>query len=425
MAELKQGYKLTDVGILPEDWQVKPIGELAITSSGTTPSRDAYNLYYKGGEVSWVKTGDLNNSKIFTTQESITKLALSETSLRLYPSGTVLIAMYGGYNQIGRTGLLQIPASVNQAITAIQPNDHLLTSEYLISYLNFKIEYWKRIASSSRKDPNITGKDVRDFLLAYPPVMEQRAIAAALSEVDDQLAALDALITKKRDLKQAVMQRLLTGEERLPGFSGEWEEKSFGEIFIFLSTANNPRSDLSGSGEIEYIHYGDIHTKWNSFLNCDFEELPRISKVKVQGVPYVQDGDLIMADASEDYDGIGASVEVKNAKGRNIVAGLHTLLLRGKKEFLSDGFKGYLQYIPAVKDSLIRLATGISVYGISKNNIKSISVHIPDTIEQQSIVTILSDMDAEIAALEEKREKTVALKKGMMQELLTGKTRLV
>jgi type I restriction enzyme S subunit len=116
---------------------------------------------------------------------------------------------------------------------------------------------------------------------------------------------------------------------------------------------------------------------------------------------------------------------VKNATDRKVVAGLHTLLLRGDKKILVDGFKGYLQYIPAVKDALKKAATGISVYGISKNNVKNVSVFLPDVIEQQAIAAILSDMDAEIVELEQRREKTRALKQGMMQELLTGKTRLL
>ncbi len=154
-------------------------------------------------------------------------------------------------------------------------------------------------------------------------------------------------------------------------------------------------------------------------------ELPLIQRDKVRNVPFLEDGDLVMADASEDYEGIGISIEVKNATGKKVVAGLHTFLLRGDKEVLADGFKGYLQYIPAVKDSLKKAATGISVYGISKNNVRNISIYLPDITEQRAIVAILSDIDAEIAALEQKRDKIRALKQGMMQELLTGKTRLL
>ncbi|MFO1420935.1 MAG: restriction endonuclease subunit S [Candidatus Competibacteraceae bacterium] len=221
------------------------------------------------------------------------------------------------------------------------------------------------------------------------------------------------------------MQQLLTGQTRLPGFSGEWEVKQFGDFFQFLSTANNPRADLSEFGDVGYVHYGDIHTTNSAFLNCSETVLPLIEKNRVAGFPLIEDGDLVMADASEDYAGIGKCVEVKNVRDRKIVAGLHTLLLRGNKELLANGFKGYLQFIPTVKTALIRFATGISVYGISKNNVRSIEVQLPKPVEQAAIAAVLSDMDAEIAALEARRDKTRALKQGMMQELLTGRIRLV
>ena len=243
--------------------------------------------------------------------------------------------------------------------------------------------------------------------------------------MDALLTALDALIAKKRLIKQGAMQALLTGKTRLPEFSGEWEPKTIEEIFVFLKTANNTRSELSESGEVRYIHYGDIHTRWKCFLDCNKEELPFIPAGKVRNIPFLEDGDLVMADASEDYEGLGVSVEVKNATGRKIVAGLHTLLLRENKEIIADGFKGYLLYIPSFKNSLIRVATGISVYGISKNNIKGISISLPNVQEQKAIAAVLSDLDAEISALEQQREKTRLLKQGMMQELLTGKTRLL
>lgn len=132
-----------------------------------------------------------------------------------------------------------------------------------------------------------------------------------------------------------------------------------------------------------------------------------------------------MADASEDYAGIGKCVEVKNVRDREIVAGLHTFLLRGNKDLLSNGFKGYLQFIPTVKTALIRFATGISVYGVTKNNVRSIEIQLPKPNEQTAIAAVLTDMDAEIASLEARRDKTRALKQGMMQELLTGRIRLV
>ena len=165
--EVKPGYKQTKVGVIPEDWKVSTLGAMAQTSSGTTPARALQDRYYRNGTIAWVKTLDLNNSDLVATSERVTELALKETCLRVYPVGTVLVAMYGGFQQIGRTGLLRLPAAVNQAITAIQLKGDTLISEYLLGTLNYRVGYWRGVASSSRKDPNISSQDIRNFPIAY------------------------------------------------------------------------------------------------------------------------------------------------------------------------------------------------------------------------------------------------------------------
>jgi len=236
---------------------------------------------------------------------------------------------------------------------------------------------------------------------------------------------MDALIAKKRLIKQGTMQQLLTGKTRLPGFSGEWEWTTFGESFKFLKTGSNSRSDLSNTYQVRYIHYGDIHQKWSQFLDCETALIPGIEHAKVKHLPLVEEGDLIMADVSEDTEGIGVCIEVQNLGDRKMVSGLHTFLLRADKEVFADGFKGYITSIRSVHVALGRVATGISVYGVSKTNLKDIELPKPPIDEQKAIAGILRDMDSEIAALEQKWDKTKLIKQGMMQELLTGKTRLI
>ena len=197
-----------------------------------------------------------------------------------------------------------------------------------------------------------------------------------------------------------------------------------GDIFQFLGTANNPRSDLSEHGDVKYVHYGDIHTRFRSFLDCENDSLPLIDGNKVKNIPFLEDGDLVMVDASEDYEGIGKSVEVRNATGRGAVAGLHTFLLRGDKDSLAEGFKGYLQFISSMKNALIKIATGISVYGITKNNVRNIEVALPGFQEQRAIAAVLSDVDSLIASLDKLISKKRDIKQAAMQQLLTAKTRL-
>ena len=226
-------------------------------------------------------------------------------------------------------------------------------------------------------------------------------------------------------VKAGAMQQLLTGKTRLPGFGEDWEETRFGDICTFLSTANNPRADLEEHGEVGYIHYGNIHAHPLPVLNCASHDLPRIAESRVGNAAWLRNGDLVMVDASEDLEGLGKSVEVMGIGSDNIVAGLHTILCRGDSDHWAAGFKAYLQYIPAFKSELTRVAAGISVYAVSKKQLADIVLALPPPSEQAAIVSVLSDMDAEIAAIERRLDKIRAIKQGAMQQLLTGKIRLV
>jgi len=418
--EVRPGYKQTELGVIPKDWSVKKLGELGEPLIGLTykPS----NVKSDGLLVlrsSNVEDGALRfDDNVFVDMDVPKKIIARK--------GDILICVRNGSRDlIGKCAKIDDRA---QGMTFGAFMAVLRTPFHDFVYYQFQSEVIQRQIHEhlGATINQITNKSLRSFRIPFPEDdAEQRAIATALGDVDELLGAMTRLIAKKRDLKQAAMQQLLTGQIRLLGFNGEWEVKRFGELFQFLSTANNPRSDLSEFGDVGYIHYGDIHTNSSAFLDCATEALPMISKAKVASISTVEDGDLVMADASEDYEGIGKSREVRNVGDRKIVAGLHTFLLRGNREVLSGGFRGYLQFIPSVKAALVRLATGISVYGISKTSVKSIQVLMPETREQSAIAAVLSDMDAEIVALEDRLAKTRALKQRMMQELLTGRIRLV
>lgn len=218
--------------------------------------------YYTSGRHAWVKTLDLNNGELRSTEELVTDAALQETSLRLYPPGSVLVAMYGGLRQIGRTGLLRMPAAVNQAITVIQPRNGAMAPEFLLWSLNFRVDHWKSVASSSRKDPNITSADVRAFKLAVPSIDEQRAIADALADAGALIDSLERLLTKQRQIKQGAMQELLTGKRRLPGFHGAWSRAPIG-AFTDCTAGGTPSTRMKSfwGGDIPWMSSGDLHLK--------------------------------------------------------------------------------------------------------------------------------------------------------------------
>ena len=185
-------------------WEGKSLGEIAGISSGTTPLRSE-SKFHVGGIIPWVKTTDLNNSLIVRTEELITQ----DAKARVNPVGAVLVAMYGGFNQIGRTGLLAVPAATNQAISVLKIDESLLLPQYVLLWLNAKVSYWRRIASSSRKDPNITSVDVSKFSIAYPKKLEQERIVGCLSALDEIIAARVRKIELLKLHKKGLMQQLL------------------------------------------------------------------------------------------------------------------------------------------------------------------------------------------------------------------------
>ena len=188
------------------DWPVEPLSALFATKSGTTPSRSRAD-YFQDGTIPWVKTLDLRDGPIRSTDEKITPQALDDTHLSILPVGTVLVAMYGGFNQIGRTGVLEIEATHNQAMTALLPTPRV--SPYFLNAILVAAKvYWKTVANSTRKDPNITKTDVLNFKLPLPPLATQQAIVAEIEAEQALVAANRELITRFEKKIQATLARI-------------------------------------------------------------------------------------------------------------------------------------------------------------------------------------------------------------------------
>jgi type I restriction enzyme S subunit len=360
---------------------------------------------------------DLNNGEIRATSECVTDVAVRETSLSVCPSGTVLVAMYGGFQQIGRTGLLRIPAAVNQAITAIHCVAAELVPEYLLATLNHRISYWRSVASSSRKDPNITGQDVGSFPIAYPSRFEQHAIAATLSDVDTLLGGLEDLIAKKHHLKQAAIQQLLAGQTRLLGFHGAWKKKRLGDLGAFLK-GSGVRKEEARSGNLPCVRYGEIYTHHNDYIKS-FNSW--ISSEVAATATRLKEGDLLFAGSGETKEEIGKCVAFIDSC--EAYAGGDVVILRSSG--INPMFMGYYCNTAPIAAQKASKGQGDAVVHISAAALSNVVVGVPALSEQTAIAAVLSDMDAELSALEARRDKTRALKQGMMQELLTGRTRLI
>lgn len=300
-----------------------------------------------------------------------------------------------------------------------QPCSLKLISEYINNYVEFALE--------STGVPQLTAPQIAKYHVALPSDgCEQQAIAAALSDADALIEGLESLVAKKRAVKQGAMQELLSGRRRLAGFCGEWKEETFGDVFVFLPTATNARNDLSDEGDAAYVHYGDIHTRFHDILDFGRTPPPRIERRRCPNAATLKNGDWIMADASEDFDGVAKSVEVAGLTDCDVaVSGLHTFLLREKRLTFAPGFKGHLGNAKQLREQYLRVMTGMKVFGVSKAALRNLVIPVPEWKEQEAIRDVLNDMSDELVVLEARLDKACRIKQGMMQELLTGQVRLV
>ncbi|KVR14078.1 hypothetical protein WK11_29045 [Burkholderia ubonensis] len=214
-AEAPHLYNPSSLGCIPRAWDVKTVAEVADVRSGSTPSREHADRYFAAGRIPWVKTLDLNEDAIRETEENITETALRETSCILLPEGTVLVAMYGGWEQIGRTALLAVSATTNQAISALVLRSAGTVPEFILRALQHGRPRWQRVAASTRKDPNITKADVLAFEIPLPAPDEQREIVRRVRASLDRLQFETDALAKLRRQKAGLMDDLLTGRVRV------------------------------------------------------------------------------------------------------------------------------------------------------------------------------------------------------------------
>ena len=421
--EVRPGYKQTEVGVIPENWNVKRLGELGEALIGLT---------YKPSDVRKHGMLVLRSSNIQNDVLAFDDNVFVDTDIpeRIkVRSGDVLVCVRNGSrNLIGKATLLdeRTVGMTFGAFMAVYRSPIGKLTSYLFQSEILKRQINEHLGATINQ---ITNKSLNSFRVPVSPFdHERRAIATALSDVDALLGGLARLIAKKRDLKQAAMQQLLTGQPRLPGFHGEWEVKTLGDLFNFSGGYSASRSQLSTEGHC-YLHYGDIHgaTKTCVDARADYQDIPKfnIPLKRVSPGSLLKDGDVVFVDASEDDEGTSKHVVVVSKDSVPFISGLHTIVAKSKTNELVHEYRRYCFQTAAVRQQFLFYAVGKKVSGISKTNIPKLTLPVPSVPEQTAIAEILSDMDAELAALEARRDKTCDLKQAMMQELLTGKTRLV
>ncbi|MDP3719216.1 MAG: restriction endonuclease subunit S [Acidobacteriota bacterium] len=399
--DVKPGYKQTGLGVLPTDWDVAPLGRLATFRTGPFGSALHKSDYTDDG-VPVVNPMHIVGGKIEPTRTmTITEQAARRLSdFRMSP-GQIVIGRRG---DMGRCAVIQ------------QHHAGWLcgTGSMIVRPLNADPDFLQRVLSSPRAISAIEDSSVgttmvnlnqgtlAGLMVQLPPLSEQRLISAALCDVDDFLDGLDRLIAKKRDLKQAAMQQLLTGQTRLPGFSGDWEVRRLGEAAQIVMGQSPSSSNYNTKGMGLPLIQGNADIVNRLTIKRTFTTL--ITK-------HGRTGDILMS--------VRAPVGEISRAAFDVCLGRGVCAIRFPNGFLYH----CLIYL---EPSWAKHSKGSTFDSVNSADVSAAEIRIPsDLAEQTAIAAVLSDMDAELSALEARRDKTRALKQGMMQELLTGRIRLI
>lgn len=423
------GYKLTDIGPIPDDWEVIELGTHARFRTGPFGSALHKSDYVRDGipviNPMQIVDGRIHPSPLMAISSDAAR-SLADFQLL---TGDVIIGRRGEMGRCAHVNAGQHGWLCGTGSMIIRPDDSI-NARFLQRLLSSR-SVTAAIESTSVGTTmvNLNQATLRDLQVAIPPTTaEQEAIAEALDDADAHIEALEQLIAKKRAVKQGAMLELLTGRRRLPGFSREWETKPFGALFNFSGGLSASRAQLSSEGHL-YLHYGDIHGSTKSFIDVEAERdaIPRLNVplAKVSRTSLLDDGDVVFVDASEDDEGTSKHVVILNTESRPFISGLHTIVAKAKGEDIDKTFRRFCFQSENIRSQFHFFAVGTKVSGISKTNIAKIDLSFPPVPEQKAIASILSDMDAELDILESRLAKARLIKDGMMQELLTGKTRLV
>ena len=419
---IPQGYKRSEFGIIPVDWVEAKWGEcLATFSSGATPYRGV-PAYYKGN-IKWISSGELNYNVICDTIEHISEQAVKDTNLKVHQPGTMLIAITGleAEGTRGRCALVGTPATTNQSCLAINGTDKVCI-EYLFEFYKM---YGCALAfkyCQGTKQQSFTAEIVKKLPIIYPRAIdEQKAIAKKLSAIDELIAGLSEQIEKKRQLKEGVMQQLLTGKTRLPGFTQPWHEVQIGKIGYTYPGITGKSKDDFNCGDARYITFLNVLN--NPVIDTSIFERVNISPTEGQNA--VHKGDLFFNTSSETPEEVGICA-VLNEEIEDLYLNSFCFGYRLTDDSVLGHYLAYFWRSKRGREIMTSLAQGATRYNLSKAYFNKVNLIIPQTKDEQiAIVDVLNTMDDEICQLEAERDKYTLIKQGMMQELLTGKIRLI
>jgi type I restriction enzyme S subunit len=394
------------------EWESKKLGEVADISSGGTPSRNNQN--YWNGNIPWVSTSLIDFNKIEETEEYITKEGLKNSSAKLFPVGTLLMAMYGQGKTRGKIAILNIEASTNQACGAIITNSKSLNSSFAFQNLSKRYDEIRDLSNQGGQE-NLSGGILKGIDITLPTLAEQIKIVSFLNAVDDKLNALKQKKILLKEYKKGVMQKIFSQELRFKDDKGNkypnWEERKLGDIGETYNGLTGKTKEHFGNGK-PYIQYKQIFD--DSKIDILRFELVEISLTEKQNK--VVFGDVFFTVSSETPNEIGtASVLLNNVE--ELYLNSFCFGYRASQLTLSPYFSRYLFRNELFRNQIIKLAQGSTRFNMSKVQLMKLNVNLPCIEEQTKIANFLSAIDDKINHCQAQIEKTEVWKKGLLQQM--------
>lgn len=417
MVEMKSGYKMTEVGVIPEDWEVKNVSESCLIKARIGWQGLKKSEYMSSGDYLLITGTDFDNGQVnWKSCAYVSKARYEQDSnIKIRPQD-ILISKDGTIGKVAYLGMIPKAGTLNSGIFVIRANDRKIDQVFLSKiFMSFYFEeFLNRLVAGSTIN-HLYQKDFVKFCFPLPNSEEQTAIATALSDVDSLISALTKKIEKKKAIKQGLMQQLLTGKKRLPGFNDKWKSMLLGDIAeVKDGTHQTPKYVKSGGKPFYSVE---------NVTADDFKNVKHISLEEHKALTSnyrIEKGDVLMTRIGS----IGCCKYVDWDVDASFYVSLALLKINEKYD---SKFISYLSNIKSFKEEVMLNSLVFAIpQKINLGNISLIKVYIPTSkAEQTAISNILSDCDSEIAALEEKRDKYKEIKQGMMQQLLTGKIRLI
>ena len=399
--KIPSGYKQTEIGVIPADWDVKKLGDIADINMGQSPDSKNYNLTGHGMPLIQ-GNADIKNRKsierVWTTQ--ITKIC---------EVGDLIMTVRA---PVGFIGVASENSCIGRGVCSFKAKG--VEKNFLYHSLIFSENSWKVLEQGSTFTAANSNQIIGFELLVPSTTVEQSAISTVLSDSDSLIKKLERLIEKKRNIKQGAMQELLTGKRRLPGFSGKWEMKTLGEVVEFEHGRDLPKSDMSDEGIYKCIHYGQLFREYQELVG-DIKSRTNSNA----GRFYSKANDVLMPTSDVTPRGLATASCIKED---GVILGGGILVIR-----FNTGYDGlYFSYfISQNKSMILKFVKGSTVFHLYASDLANLEVNFPGPDEQIAIANVLSDMDTEIEKLESQLTKYQNIKQGMMQTLLTGKIRLL